>query len=299
MALVVGVPPGNPGGSQVVSGGVPFPNGTLEDASSVRVVDEDGKEVASQAESTQWWAPDRRLIRWLLLTFRAEPKRAYSVEFGSEVRRSHASALATAERSADGTVSSVKVDTGALRFVLDHNLRVKAEAHLGGQWLPCADGALGLSMKLLNRDSLEVLIARAENPDGVTLARLPRTGWRFRLDPENVGEKQGWSEPNQDDSGWSPDELTGVSLALLRILLTFQPPSPARRARRGREMWAKSRTSPGKPGGGTNWPRRGESEMAAASAPPGLRANSARELLSRSSGPALWFTRSVSSRRQQ
>ena len=32
-------------------------------------------------------------------------------------------------------------------------------------------------------------------------------GWRFRADPESVGEARGWADADFDDSAWAPIEV--------------------------------------------------------------------------------------------
>ncbi len=204
VALVVGVPKGYPGGAQVVSGGVPFPDGTLSDAGKVRVIDEAGTEIPCQADPTQWWSPDRRFVRWLLLSFRAGPAQKYFLEFGEAVSRTDTPKLATPSAGEDGKISSVHVDTGALRLDLDKNLNVRASSLLDGKWQTCADGKLGLSLQLLNRKGVKMMKARAANPGGVTLMKLPREGWRFKLDPQKAGVKERWFAAGHDDTKWAP-----------------------------------------------------------------------------------------------
>jgi len=206
VALVVGTPPGRPEGGQVVSGGAPFPDGVLIDASRVRVVDENGQEVPSQADPTQFWGPSRRFIRWILLSFRAQPGKRYFLEYGSEVSRTRGQELVRATTDASGAVTAVKLDIGVLRLDLNRDLKLRAEARLGGQWRPWAEGRLGLRMKILSRDGLEVLLTKARDPKGVKLLMLPRTGWRFKLDPEDAGTKERWFAPELNDKDWADIE---------------------------------------------------------------------------------------------
>lgn len=35
--------------------------------------------------------------------------------------------------------------------------------------------------------------------------RLPKDGWKYRQDPENIGRDQGWFKPEFDDAGWRGD----------------------------------------------------------------------------------------------
>jgi hypothetical protein len=40
-----------------------------------------------------------------------------------------------------------------------------------------------------------------------TRVRLPATGWKFQPDPEGVGVKEGWHQPDWDDSNWPAIEI--------------------------------------------------------------------------------------------
>ena len=98
----------------------------------------------------------------------------------------------------------MQIDTGKLRFELKRDLNVGAEAFVNGRWRVCARGKLGLGLKILHRGGLDVLLSKARDPDGVTLLKLPRTGWRFKLDPDEAGTKARWFAPDLDDRDWSP-----------------------------------------------------------------------------------------------
>ena len=39
----------------------------------------------------------------------------------------------------------------------------------------------------------------------VAQVRMPRQGWRFRIDPDDVGRDEGWYAPDWDDSRWRDD----------------------------------------------------------------------------------------------
>ena len=48
--------------------------------------------------------------------------------------------------------------------------------------------------------------AQAKLALGETIADLPKS-WKFRLDPENVGEKGKWFAPDHDDGDWKDIEI--------------------------------------------------------------------------------------------
>lgn len=39
----------------------------------------------------------------------------------------------------------------------------------------------------------------------VEQVRMPEEGWRFKIDPDEVGEQKGWYDPDLDDSDWRDD----------------------------------------------------------------------------------------------
>lgn len=100
-----------------ITTGLPFPEGVLGDASHLRLLDADGRELPLQSEVTARH-PDGS-VQWLLLDFvadiPAESNAAYAVEFGSEVERTvEPEGISVAET--DGTLV---VDTGELRVIFD------------------------------------------------------------------------------------------------------------------------------------------------------------------------------------
>ncbi|MFN9383538.1 MAG: glycoside hydrolase family 2 TIM barrel-domain containing protein [Pirellulaceae bacterium] len=46
-----------------------------------------------------------------------------------------------------------------------------------------------------------------QNDLKATRVRLPATGWKFQPDPEGVGTKDGWYQPDWDDANWSAIEI--------------------------------------------------------------------------------------------
>ena len=107
--------------------GVSFPGGTLADERLVRVINEAGQEVPSQAEVLARWGPNGS-IKWLGLSFNGAPGQSYFAEFGSEIK----SGAADAPRvTVTETAAALIVDTGAVRFEMPSQGPLVAKAWLG------------------------------------------------------------------------------------------------------------------------------------------------------------------------
>lgn len=59
-----------------VTCGIPFPKGKLKDASNLKVVDSNGKNIPAQIDKTATWLQDKS-IRWVLVNFLANPNGKY------------------------------------------------------------------------------------------------------------------------------------------------------------------------------------------------------------------------------
>jgi hypothetical protein len=91
--------------------GVPFPKGALGTDRQIRLLDVNGSEVPLQTEVLGRW--DDGSVKWALLDFHADGP-AYSLEYGSEVRRrSFASPL-----SVTGNADEIAIATGPAKFVI-------------------------------------------------------------------------------------------------------------------------------------------------------------------------------------
>ena len=136
-----------------IATGVPFPQGVLDLADRVRLLDAAGNEVPCQVTVRSRWSPGGS-IRWLGLDFDAQlaaPGRQYSLEFGTAVKPS---ATPPAPLRVRDAAQGVEVDTGRLRFVVKKrgfNLidqvvldgkPVGAQAETGGPYLEDHEGTL-------------------------------------------------------------------------------------------------------------------------------------------------------------
>ncbi len=96
-----------------VTSGVPFPKGALGADHWVRVVDSNGIERPLQTETLARW--DDGSVKWVLLDFQANGGPAYSLEYGSEIRRKPVTSALSVVDSKD----AVTVVTGPLKFIIN------------------------------------------------------------------------------------------------------------------------------------------------------------------------------------
>ena len=97
--------------------GVPFPKDALESPDRVRVVNEAGREVASQVTEVTTWEPTSRSIKWVWVFFFAEASPRYFVEYGPTVRRARLTTrLEFINQTRDNGLA--EINTGPLRIVV-------------------------------------------------------------------------------------------------------------------------------------------------------------------------------------
>jgi hypothetical protein len=117
------------GATYPICTGVPFPQGALGDGDRVRLLDEQGREVAGQFSVRSLWNR-RGSVQWLGVDFLAAIRPGgtkYYVEYGKGVKRAHAESPL---KLTDGE-AAISVDTGCLRFVVKkRGFNLIDEAHL-------------------------------------------------------------------------------------------------------------------------------------------------------------------------
>ncbi|MGC9318832.1 MAG: hypothetical protein ACP5KN_12445 [Armatimonadota bacterium] len=103
-----------------VTGGVPFPEGTLSNVDDIRVL-RDGREVMAQLKPLGTW-PDGS-IKWVLVTILVDVPAGESAEYVLEFGRDIDNMLATARVApiAREETDRVTLDTGAARFSVDRH----------------------------------------------------------------------------------------------------------------------------------------------------------------------------------
>ncbi len=121
--------------------GVPFPHGVLDDASSVRLVDETGVEVPLQTKITARWSRFGP-IKWLLCDFtvdlEGEPRTLYLEYAAADARDAFGGVGAQMATGTKGGESFPTIDAGHLRFGPDG---VWVDAEGDGNFIQVLDGA--------------------------------------------------------------------------------------------------------------------------------------------------------------
>jgi len=69
----------------LASGGIPFPQGALQDINNVKVVDAQGKELAADFRPLAWWS-GKKSIKWLFVELECNSGKLF-LEFGPKVHR--------------------------------------------------------------------------------------------------------------------------------------------------------------------------------------------------------------------
>jgi len=134
----IDVPEGaEPPASWPITFGVPFPAGSLWEASKLRLVDDAGREVPSQKEVTGRWAREGA-IQWVRFDALATPGAGCFVDA--------APAVAEPPRPVTVTARGEKVllDTGAARYLVSKGPSPIEEVWLGGRRVAASEGTRGL-----------------------------------------------------------------------------------------------------------------------------------------------------------
>ncbi|HSB15320.1 MAG TPA: hypothetical protein VLE22_12745 [Bryobacteraceae bacterium] len=98
------------GGLLPVTAGVPFPEGALGSDENLRVLDQAGRELPLQSRMQARWKDGS--VKWVLLDFQGRPDTAYTLEYGSDVRRRQG----LSRLSVKDEPEQVEVVTGPLRI---------------------------------------------------------------------------------------------------------------------------------------------------------------------------------------
>ncbi|MDO9541398.1 MAG: hypothetical protein Q7J98_03635 [Kiritimatiellia bacterium] len=107
-----------------VTQGIPFADGVLQRGIPVRVVDENGHPLPTQAKCQATWNKDLKYIKWLLVDFQADlrtgQKRQYFLEYGPDANAPMPKMPVKIEESE----GHVQVNTGPLRILLGRTQNV-------------------------------------------------------------------------------------------------------------------------------------------------------------------------------
>lgn len=172
-------------------GGLPFPEGTLHDASQIRIVDGDGNEVPAQIDVTATW-PDGS-VRWALAGVNASPQGAYRVEYGPDVSRAAPDNPLRVEENGDGAVA---VDTNAAVYEFASDRLLPESGRMGDTVFldEAGDGAYLID----NRGRVARVAGADAEIDTEILKQGPartvvrRAGWYVTSDGERVARAKVW-----------------------------------------------------------------------------------------------------------
>ncbi|MFN2352526.1 MAG: hypothetical protein ABR497_11340, partial [Kiritimatiellia bacterium] len=172
-------------------GGLPFPEGELDDASRIRVVDGDGKEVPAQIDVAATWRDGS--IRWALAVLTASPQGAYRVEYGPDVSRATPAYPLTVQQTDDGAIT---VDTGAAVYEFLSDRLLPETARMGdtvflsnagdGAYLVDNQGRLARVAGELSGIETEIL------KQGPLRTVIRREGWYVTADGARVARAKVW-----------------------------------------------------------------------------------------------------------
>lgn len=111
------IEPVRPGAPVTV--GVPFPEGELESAEHVRLLDAEGEEVPAQVTPVATWAPADTSLKWIWVFFFAGEGQTYHLEYGPEVRRAPIEGDRIEFANNQRSYGFAEIDTGPLRLRVD------------------------------------------------------------------------------------------------------------------------------------------------------------------------------------
>ncbi len=97
----------------MVSFGVPFPRGSLNDVSNARIVDSEGHEVAAEIRTKATWEGPDGPVRWALVHALLERGRDYFLEYGTQVNAPPLQGISIRENE-----EFIEIDTGVMHVVL-------------------------------------------------------------------------------------------------------------------------------------------------------------------------------------
>lgn len=98
--------------------GLPFAQGSLQSPDLVRVLDNQGREIACQTTQVTNWEPVDYSVKWLWVFFFSTGDEEYLVEYGPDVRPAPIQGDRIRIKNAQRTGQSSVIDTGPLRFTV-------------------------------------------------------------------------------------------------------------------------------------------------------------------------------------
>lgn len=99
--------------------GIPFPKGALYSPDNVRVLNEGGQEILSQATQVTTWEPANNSVKWLWVFFFTDHSSEYTVEYGKNVRKTVHIEHPIVFKNNQRDNGFAEIDTGPLKFRVD------------------------------------------------------------------------------------------------------------------------------------------------------------------------------------
>ncbi|MBT8221106.1 MAG: hypothetical protein KJP00_14855, partial [Bacteroidia bacterium] len=168
----------NPAPGAPLTMGIPFPQGVLQSADHVRVLDKEGNEIPSQTTLVTTWEPVDFSVKWLWVFFFSTGDSEYMVEYGQDVRKAPITGDKIKVRNAQRPGQSSHVTTGPLKFTISKRgggfidnvlLDVDGDGFGTGDTIAVSQGARGSFLDILDDlgiDSSQAVIHRTVRERG-------------------------------------------------------------------------------------------------------------------------------------
>lgn len=180
--------------------GVPFPDGSLSDASHARLVDASGEPVPAQMRVMARW-PESDDIRWLGVHFQGDPEGEFYVEFGEEPL---AADLPADRPMLERTDAGYEIDTGPAKFIVPERGPLIARAYHA----PDATGEFteahrvianeaGDDLYVIDNEGREATIGRDDDTEQVRVETVP--GDEIGAPLNTVIRREGWYVTDADE----------------------------------------------------------------------------------------------------
>lgn len=167
--------------------GVPFPRDAYHTGDPIRLVDESGETQTLQTRVTATWdKAGEQGVRWLLIDFLADPRKSYTLQFGSEASPD-APAIATE------TGDAITIDTGLLKGTISKTA-FDPFTHMTVNGQPLAQPSAPFNGFYIEHETLGILRADLDNEASVILeengpnrACVKADGWYVSVAGERFG----------------------------------------------------------------------------------------------------------------
>lgn len=172
-------------------GGLPFPEGALNDASQIRIVNDNGAEMPAQIDVVATWRDGS--IRWAHVGFTATPQGEYEVQFGPGVSRMEPTRALRVEEHGAGYLT-VDTGPGIYEFAADALLPTRATVDGVEVLEDAGDGAYLIDNhgRVSRVSGTAAEITSEIFKQGPTRTVLRREGWYVTATGERVARARMW-----------------------------------------------------------------------------------------------------------